>query len=346
MEITKMVIGNYKDNEVIEYNIKNSNGIEVGILNLGGIITKIITPDNEGNLENIVLSYKDKENYFTNPTYYGALIGRTAGRIGGSKAILNEEEYEFYPNYNPNTGHGGKEGFDKQIWNVEEIISDNECGLELKYYSLHGEEGYPGNVDVKVTYILNNDNELKLLIKANSDRDTLFNMTNHSYFNLSGNYKRDITKSELMMNCDEFLEINETGAITGKSISCENTPFDFRIKKEIGKDINANNKQLELGNGYDHPFIFNNERGCIVLEDSKSGRGLKVETNQPSVVIYTTNFPGDEELVTGQKPKFREAICLETQAPPISESGIFTKQSILRKDEEYFKETKYKFYIV
>ena len=238
MELIKEVIGNYKNKEVIEYTMRNNNGIEVGVLNFGGIIRKIMTPDKNGNLENIVLAYKDIEDYFTNPSYYGALIGRTSGRIGGSKAILNDKEYEFYPNYNPNSGHGGKEGFDKKFWDVEEISSHNECGVELNYYSPDGEEGYPGNVSVKVIYTLNNDNEFKFLIKGNSDKDTLFNMTNHSYFNLSGNYKRDITKSELMINSDEYLEINNTGSVTGEVTKVENTPFDFTVKKEIGKDIN------------------------------------------------------------------------------------------------------------
>ena len=346
MELMKEVIGNYKDNEVIEYTMRNNNGIEVSVLNFGGIIRKIITPDNKGNLENIVLAYRDIEDYFTNSSYYGALIGRTSGRIGGSKAILNDEEYEFYPNYNPNSGHGGKEGFDKKFWTVEEISSNNECGVELNYYSPDGEEGYPGNVSVKVTYTLNNNNELKFLIKGNSDKDTLFNITNHSYFNLSGDYKRDITKSELMINSDEYLEINNTGSVTGEVINSKNTPFDFTVKKEIGKDINIKDKQLELGNGYDHPFLFNSEKGNIVLEDRESGRGLEVETNQQAVVIYTANYPGDEELENGEKPKFRGGICLETQSPPISESGTFIEHSILRKNEEYSKETKYKFYLI
>lgn len=344
MEATKMIIGNYKSKDVIEYNMKNDNGIKVSILNFGGIITRIMTPDRNGNLENIVLAYKNKEDYFTNSAYYGALIGRTAGRIAGSRTIINRKEYEFYPNYNPNSGHGGKEGFDKKIWEVKEIISNNECGLELKYYSEDGEEGYPGNVEVKAKYILNNNNELKLIIEANSDKDTLFNMTNHSYFNLSGDYKRDVSKSELMINADEYLEIDKTGAITGKSISCKSTAFDFREKKEIGRDINDSDKQLELGNGYDHPFIFNDEKGCIVLEDRESGRGLKVETNNSSVVIYTTNYPGNKQLTTGEMPKFRGAICLETQEPPIASNGMFTMDSTLKKDKKYSKETKYKFY--
>lgn len=346
MEITKSLIGTLKNREVVEYNLKNNNGIEVSILNLGGIVTRIMTPDKNGNLENIVLSYKNKEDYFTNPSYYGALIGRTSGRIAKGQAVLNEVELNFYLNYGENSGHGGKEGFDKKFWTVKEITSENECGLELKYSSVNGEEGYPGNVDTTVTYTLNNDNELILLVKANSDEDTLFNVTNHSYFNLSGDYKRDVTSSELMMNCDEFLEVDETSAVTGVALDVTNTPFDFRTKKEIRRDINNVDRQLELGNGYDHPFVFNNGKGCITLEEAESGRGLKVETNQPGVVIYTTNYPGEEDLTTGEKPKFRAAICLETQAPPIASSGMFINQSILRKNEEYLKETKYKFYII
>lgn len=346
MKITSKLVGIYNDKELIEYNLENDNGIEVSILNLGGIITKIITQDKDGNFENIVLSYKNKEDYFTNEGYYGALIGRTAGRIAGGKTILNHKELSFDLNYNPNSGHGGKEGFDKKFWDVEEVVSETECGLNLKYTSVHGEEGYPGNVEVKVNYILNNENELILSINAISDEDTLFNMTNHSYFNLSGDYKRDVTSSELMMNCDEYLEIDESGAITGKAINCENTPFDFRCKKQIGKDINIEDKQLKLGKGYDHPFIFNNEKGTIFLEEKQSGRGLKVETNNPCVVIYTTNYPGNKQLTTGDMPRFRGGICLETQAPPIASNGMFTKESTLIKGKEYSKMTKYKFYII
>lgn len=346
MKINKNIIGNFKDREVVEYNLKNNNGIEVSILNLGGIITRIMTPDNKGNFENIVLAYKNKEDYFVNPSYYGALIGRTAGRIAKGKAILNEVELNFALNYVENSGHGGSEGFDKKFWDVKNFTSENECGLELKYYSVNGEEGYPGNVEVTATYTLNNDNELKLLVEGVSDEDTLFNITNHSYFNLSGDYKRVVTSSELMMNCDEYLELDETSAVTGIAIDCTNTPFDFRSKKEIGRDINSEDRQLEIGNGYDHAFVFSNEKGCVVLEETESGRGLKVETNQPSVVVYTTNYPGEEELTSGEKPKFRAAVCLETQAPSIASNGMFTKESILRKNKKYLKETKYKFYVV
>lgn len=346
MEITKSLIGTLKDREVVEYNLKNNNGIEVSILNLGGIVTRIMTPDKNGNLENIVLSYKNKEDYFTNPSYYGAIIGRTSGRIAKGKAILNEVELNFDLNYGENSGHGGKEGFDKKFWEVKEVTSKNECALELKYFSVNGEEGYPGNVDTTVTYTLNNNNELTFLVKANSDEDTLFNVTNHSYFNLSGDYKRDVTNAELTMNCDEYLAVDETSVVTGIAVDVTNTPFDFRTKKEIGRDINNVDRQLELGKGYDHPFVFNNANGCITLEEVESGRGLKVETNQPAVVIYTTNYPGEEDLTTGEKPKFRAAICLETQAPPIANNGMFMNSSILRKNEEYLKETKYKFYVV
>ncbi|NKF08697.1 hypothetical protein J1C67_08930 [Clostridium gasigenes] len=169
------------------------------------------------------------------------------------------------------------------------MTSNNECRLELKYYSEDGEEGYPGNAE-------------------------------------------------------KYLEIDETGAITGKAISCENTDFDFRGKKEIGKDINASDRQLELRNGYDYPFIFNDNKGYIVLEDRESGRGLKVETNNSSVVIYTTNYPGNKQLTTGEMLKVRGVICLETQEPPIESNGMFIKDSTLVKNKKYSKETKYKFY--
>lgn len=344
MEVKSKKVGFHKNSDILEYEIINDNGMSVSVLNLGGIITKIKTKDRDGVFENVVLAYENIETYFENPSYYGAVIGRTAGRIAKAKVMLHSVQYDFAKNYNPNTGHGGMEGFDKKIWGTSQIISENEVGIKLRYESLSGEEGYPGTVDVEVNYILNNDDEFIFNIIATTDKDTLLNVTNHSYFNLSGNYKRDITSETLRMNTDKILAVNETNAATGELIECAKTPFDFSEEKAIGKDILVDNDQLKLANGYDHAFLFGDEIGIVELRDYESGRGLTVTTDQKAAVIYTTNFPDKNNLENGKKPRIREAICIETQSPPISENMDFLEDSILKVGEKYNKTTRYKFY--
>ncbi|WP_338597544.1 aldose epimerase family protein [Clostridium baratii] len=342
MNIKSKVIDNYNGKDIIEYTLTNKNNVSISILNLGGIITNIATPDRNGNLENIVLSFEDFKNYYTNPSYYGAIIGRTAGRIDKGEVTINGKRYKLNKNYGVNSGHGGNIGFDKKIWDVKEFKNEESLGIELSLISKALEENYPGDLNVKVIYELNNKNEFFFKVYGETNEDTLMNITNHSYFNLSGNYKRDILNHSLKINSDNFLEIDENGGATGKIIKTNNTPFDFNEFKKISKDINSEDEQIKLGNGYDHPFLLNEEKE-IILKDEESGRVVRLETSQESVVVYSMNYYNDLKLKGDIIPKERMAICLETQAPPIGYNEAFKEMSYLKKEDKYYKYTKYTF---
>lgn len=344
MKLEKKIVGNLGEEDIIKYSIDNEQGLQVSILNLGATITEIKTCDRKGKLEHIVLSYEDEKNYIENPSYYGATVGRTAGRIDKGVFTLNDNEYRLNKNYGVNSGHGGTVGFNKKIWNVEVIEKEDKMILEFTYLSKDLEEGYPGNLEVKVSYEITNDNKLIFKIDGVSDKDTLMNMTNHCYFNLSGDYKEDILNHSLKMNCDRILAIDENGGATGEVVSVEGTEFDFINDKKIGRDIEGKSKQLELGFGYDHPFMFKeNEKGHVELYNEQSGRYLKITTEYPCVVVYSQNFIDGLPLKEGKETKRRNSVCLEVQYPPIGYNEAFKEYSILKANEKFSKETVYEF---
>ncbi|MFP4697338.1 MAG: aldose epimerase family protein [Eubacteriales bacterium] len=332
-----------KELKLIE--IENDNGIKLEVFNLGGTITKIVTPDGKGNYENIVLEYDDYKTYLTNPSYMGSIIGRMAGRIGNGEVVIDDKEYQFFQNTNKNTLHGGKEGFNLKVWKENVIENDNEVILQLTYTSKDGEENFPGNLDVTVLYTLNNNNELIIEYRANTDKTTLVNLTNHSYFNLSGNAKRDVLNHLVQIKADYIGEVDEELIPTGNKLSVENTPFDFRKAKTIGKDINVSNKELKYGNGYDHAWLLNDvEDSVITFYDPDSSRVMDVTTNQKAVVFYSMNFSDGCILSNGKESKQRYAACFETQDLPIGRGQEFVENSILKPGEEYYQKTIFKFY--
>ena len=343
MKCTRSVVGSVYGQNIIAYNIKFDNGFEVEILNLGGVITKIITPDKDNNFENIVLAYEDIEDYIENPNYYGAIIGRTSGRICNGKVTINDRDYELNKNYGIHQGHGGIIGFNKKIWNINIEENKDSVILSLSTKSLDGEENYPGNLDVYVSFEIYEDYRIEVIYKAKSDKTTLVNITNHSYFNLSGNIKRPITDSYLKLDCDYFLELDDTSVPTGKILDVTNTPFDFRDIKLIGTNIDDNDyEQIKIGKGYDHPFLLKDNRK-IYIEDKYCKRNMTITTNQEAVVIYTMNYKQYINTYLGKDPEIRHGICFETQAPPIGRNMCFLENSILNKDEEYVQKTIYKF---
>lgn len=347
MEVLKVLVGSFNGREVESYNLRNSKGFGINVLNYGAIITDVIAPDKNGAFENVILKYNDINTYEENPSYYGALIGRTSGRIANGKVDLDGKELNFNKNYGLNQGHGGEIGFSKRFLDAKTGSGENECYVEFSYLSPAGEEGYPGNLNLKVRYIVTENNEFKISYKAVSDEDTLVNLTNHSYFNLSGNCKNDILSHYLYIDSDFLIELNETSAPTGEIISIEGTPFDFTNPKTIGRDIEEEDYQLTIGQGYDHPWVLNGGDDIkIRLYHKSSGRQMDVYTNQNSVVLYSLNYPDDKLLDCGKKPSRRDALAIETQAPPIGENNVFMKYSILKKGEEYNKETVYKFSII
>ncbi|WP_317311625.1 aldose epimerase family protein [Clostridium thermobutyricum] len=344
MKLKRESIGKLRNEEIIKYSVDNEKGLKVSILNLGATITEIKTIDRNGEFGHIVLSYEDEKNYIENPSYYGATVGRTAGRIDKGRFTLNDNEYILNKNYGVNSGHGGSVGFNKKIWNVNAIETEEKITLEFSYLSKDLEEGYPGNLEIKVSYEITEDNKLIFKIQGVSDKDTLMNITNHCYFNLSGDYKEDILNHTLKMNCDRFLAIDENGGVTGEIIPVSNTEFDFIEEKKIGQDIEGSSKQMKLGYGYDHPFMFNeNEKGNVELYDEKSGRYMKVTTEYPCVVVYSQNFIDGLVLKEGKETKKRNGICLEVQYPPIGYNESFKEFSILKAREIFNKETIYEF---
>lgn len=347
MEILKVLVGEFNKRKVESYSLKNSKGFGINVLNYGGIITDILVPDKNGIIENVVMKYKDINAYKENPSYYGALIGRTSGRIADGRVILNDNVLELNKNYGVNQGHGGTIGFSKKFLDVITNANEEEAYIEFNYLSPSGEEGYPGNLNLKVRYTITEKNELKLSYKATSDEDTLVNLTNHSYFNLSGNCKEDILSHYLYIDSDFLVELNEKEVPTGEIIEIEGTPFDFTNPKTIGRDIEEDDYQLKIGQGYDHCWILNGGDDVkIRLYHKKSGRQMDVYTNQNSVVLYSLNFPDEEVLECNKTANRRDALAIETQSPPIGENNIFAKYSILKKGEEYNKETIYKFSII
>lgn len=342
MKCTKNIVGKISDRDIVAYNIKYDNKFEVEILNLGGIITKIITPDKDNNFENVVVGYKEIESYIENPSYLGAIVGRTSGRICEGNVTIDGRQYSLSKNYNPHHGHGGNFGFNKKIWEVNIIEEKDNITLRLSTISQDKEENYPGNLDIIVSFKVYEDFKIEQTYECKCDKTTLVNLTNHSYFNLSGNIKLPITKQYLKIDSDYILELDKTCAVTGKSINVKDTPFDFKNIKCIGKDIDCDNEQIKIGNGYDHTFLLN-KNGKIHLEDRVSKRVLDIITDQKSVVVYSMNFPDDIELYNGKKAQKRFGICFETQAPPIGREMCFIKYSTLNKGEVYKQKTVYKF---
>ncbi|SCJ97140.1 Aldose 1-epimerase precursor [uncultured Clostridium sp.] len=344
MEIIEKVLGILDNKEVICYSISNSKGIEVKILNYGGIITDIVMPDRNNKRENIVLKYKNWESYIDNPSYLGALIGRTGGRIYNGEVYLGDKKLVLSKNYNPNQGHGGNEGFNKKFYKVRYEILQNEAYIELSRISPDMEENYPGNLEVKVKYILTEDNELKINYYGKSDKDTLVNMTNHSYFNLSGNGKDDILNHDLYIKSKSIVELNENQASTGLLMFIEGTEYDFTTSKKIGKDINGNHPQLINGKGYDIPWYLEEGDGAdLELYDECTGRALEVYTDRKSIVVYTHNYPDDEVLENNKSGQWRYGVAIEPQNPPIGVDSCFVEDSILKEGQDYISQTVYRF---
>lgn len=326
--------------KIHSFTIVNNNGLEVSCINYGCIITKILAPDAAGKMENIVLGYDTLEDYEKGTAYFGAIIGRVAGRIKGASFELDGETYHLPKNDNGNSLHGGFNGYDKVIWDCTPFENENEAGVNFTYTSTDGEAGYPGEVSLAVTYTLSNENELVISYNGTTTKKTLLVMTNHSYFNLSGNGKENILNHSLTLKSDAFLELDEELLPTGTILDVEGTDFDFRKGRFIQTGANSDHPQNVLaGNGYDHPFLLNsNNKEEIVLKDPKSGRTLTIETDEPAVVVYSGTQLGPDV----QSEKYM-GICLETQGVPDAIHHPKFPTIVLDKDQEYSTRTKYRF---
>ena len=322
--ITKKLFGTLADGrEVYAYTLENKNGMSVRILDRGGVINQINAPDKEGRCTDVVGGYDNLDYYVNASGYQGALIGRFGNRIAGGKFTLDGKEYTLFCNNNVvNHLHGGKEGFDSKIWDVTAIDGDAPT-LELVYVSVDGEEGYPGTLTVKVTYVLTEDNALSIRYQATTDKKTILNLTNHAYFNLGGYANGDVRGHYLKMDADSYIKTDELLIPTGEIAPVDGTPFDFRGGKLVGDEINADDIDLKIAGGYDHCFNFAGGETKepvlrATLKDPVSGRVMKMYTNQPCVQLYTGNFLEDDgfPFKGGCIKKKQMALCLETQHMP------------------------------
>ena len=349
LTISSKVFGETPDGTAFLYTLTNKNGMEVCISNYGGIITSLKVPDKNGVLADVVLGFDSLAGYRSsaNP-YFGGIIGRYGNRIAKGRFSIDGQSYALAINNEPNHLHGGNKGFDKVIWEGKETLGGDSKGIILTYLSKDMEEGYPGNLQVKVYYLLNNQNELLIRYEANTDKTTVCNLTNHTYFNLAGEGNGDILGHEIKINADWMTPVDKTLIPTGKMMAIKGTPFDFRIFKAIGKDIAADDRQIKYGLGYDHNFVVGNPDGkrkaiATVIEPN-SGRKMEVLSEEPGVQFYTGNFlDGTIAGKNGHKYGFRTGFCLETQHYPDSPNQEKFPSTVLRPMESYKTSTIYRF---
>lgn len=335
--MTRVELIEKRENGIEIYSL-SSEKLEVRVANLGAHILAIMAEDRSGTREDVVLSWDNIEDCGADGTYMGATVGRVANRIGGAAFELNGKKYTLAANNGNNHLHGGKLGFNQKIFDVQNI----ENGISMTYLSPDGEEGYPGNLTLTVEYVVEEDT-LTINYHAISDQDTLCNITNHSYFNLSG-CGDSICNHKLMVAADRFGCVDETCLATGKLMEVKGTPFDFTEYHYIGDRIEECHEQLKNGGGYDHSFILNKDSEQIKLQDEKSGRELIITTSYPVVQVYTGNFlEGGKPGKGGVEYRNREGVALEVHRLPNSINTQDEPDMILRAGEEYRAATKYRF---
>jgi aldose 1-epimerase len=337
--------------EVTKYTLTNANGMQVEIMNYGGIILSLKAPDRDGQLEDIVLGYDTLAEYEAETPYFGALIGRYGNRIARGRFKLDGQEYTLATNNDPNHLHGGDRGFDKVVWEARSPGPDTGGNptLWLSYVSEDGEEGYPGTLRSEVRYELTDENALVIHYRAETDAPTPVNLTQHTYFNLSGNAKRDILDHKLHINADRYTPVDATLIPTGELAPVSGTPFDFREAKAIGLEIDDEDEQLGFGLGYDHNWVVNQqapgEMGYVAtLSDTESGRMLEIHSTEPGLQFYSGNFlDGSLSGKGGVRYEHRWGLCLETQHFPDSPNQPAFPSTILRPGEIYDTRTVWQF---
>lgn len=344
--VEKQAFGKVDGTPVDLYTLTNDRGVQAQITNYGGIVVMLKVPDRGGELGDVVLGYDNLAGYIKQNPFFGSLVGRYANRIAKGKFSLDGKQYTLVQNNGENHLHGGTKGFDKRVWTAREASGKNGVGLVLTYTSKDGEEGYPGNLSVTVSYTLTNDNELKIDYAATTDKNTIINLTNHSYFNLAG--KGDVLGHEVMLNADQFTPVDKTLIPTGELKRVVGTPMDFTQSTSIGARINQAHEQLQFGGGYDHNWVLNKSAGPLSLAarvyEPTTGRVMEVYTTQPGVQFYTGNFlDGSITGKGGQVYNKRHGFCLETQHFPDSPNKPNFPSVVLKPNEKYTQTTVYKF---
>ncbi len=347
--LTRTSFGATADGRAIDLiALRNANGMEVRAMTYGGIIVSVKVPDRAGHFDDVVLGHDDAAGYFTNPPYFGAIIGRYGNRIARGTFTLDGRHYALATNNGPNHLHGGLKGWDQAVWTAAPFQDQRGAGIVFTHTSADGDEGYPGTVQATVTYTLTDANELRIDYGARTDKATVINLTQHSYFNLAGSMATDILSHQLMIAADRYTPVDAGLIPTGELASVEGTPFDFRQMTPIGARINQKDAQLERGNGYDHNFALNRQDSGMVLaarvSEPVTGRTLEVSTTEPGLQFYSGNFL--DGTITGKggvKYGRRAGFCLETQHYPDSPNHATFPSTVLRPGQEYRTTTVFKF---
>ena len=352
----KSIFGRLNDGrEVHLYSLENKDKTKVNIINYGAIVTSVFVKDKESNIADVVLGYDTLEDYVNDKSFFGAIVGRYGNRINKGKFKIGEKEYQLNINNGENHLHGGSKGFYKALWEVKSFddlrssgVSEQKNSLRLKYVSHDGEQGYPGKVTIKVTYTLTEENELKIYYEGETDKTTILNPTHHSYFNLTGDFKKNILGHELKIDADKFTPVNKELIPTGELLNVENTPMDFNTPSLVGARIDDDFEQLRFAGGYDHNWVLkscdSSVRKIASVYEPETGRLMEVLTDQPGLQFYSGNsLNGSVEGKMGLKYESRTGLCLETQHFPDSPNQPDFPSVILRPGEIYRSTTIYKF---
>jgi len=344
MGITKKAFGQTKDGKAADiYTLTNANGMRMRVTNYGGIVTSLKVPDKKGKMGDVTLGYNTLAEYIEATPYFGALIGRYGNRIAKGKFTLDGKEYTLVTNNGPNHLHGGTKGFDKVVWDVvEEIETDDAVGLKLHYVSADMEEGYPGKLDVTVTYLLTNDNEWKIKYEATTDKATVLNLTQHAYWSLAGEGTEDILGHQLQLFADRYTPVDQGLIPTGELAPVAGGPMDFTKPHRIGERI------AQVPGGYDHNFVLRSGGKKMAMAakvyEETSGRVMEVYTDQPGIQFYAGNFLDGTLVGKAGKPYQKHyGFCLETQHFPESPNKPQFPSTVLRPGERYQTQTVYKF---
>ena len=332
-----------KKEEAVLYTLTNENGMSASITNYGAALVKLNVPDKEGKLRDVVLGYDDVTGYEKGAVSFGAPVGRNANRIGGAVITIQDKTYELEKNENGNNLHSGTNYYNKRIWNVGE---KTDSKIEFVLHSPDGDQGYPGTLDMHVTYELTEDNELRLIYDAIPDQDTIINMTNHSYFNLDGHDSGNVLKELVTLDADYFTRADAQSIPTGELVDVTGTPMDFRMPRALGEAIDADYEAVRLGKGYDHNWVLkNNGKFDKVAQavSEKSGIVMEVWTDLPGMQMYTANFLDNEHGKNGAVYGIRDAVCFETQYFPDAVHHENFASPICKKGMPYHTVTSYKF---
>ena len=342
--------GALPDGRIAElYTLTNANGLKATLTDYGAILVSMEVPDRDGKLADVTLGYDTLEGWLSNTSYFGSTVGRYGNRIAKGKITLDGTTYTLAANNGENHLHGGIKGFDKVLWDAKSLKRPGAVGVEFTRTSPDGEEGYPGELTATVTYLLTDENELRIEFKATTDKPTIVNLVHHSYWNLTGDPNKTILDHELMLAADHFLPVDEGLIPTGELRPVKGTPFDFTQPTKIGARVSADDEQLKRGNGYDHCWVLREQTGKVALAatlyDPSTGRAMDVLTDQPGIQFYGGNFlDGSVTGKGGIKYQFRTALCLETQHYPDSPNKPDFPSVVLRPGETYRHTMIHRFY--